>query len=152
MRRKLCWSAVKKALGTLNGWQPTIWTQDLGVKWELHANTTSKVGLVWSLWKFDLHSKCRENDLHMPPANPTSHKVNSVEEKTLANTEPQTPPLITVKNNSQNLILQQRSPPIFPKPSPSSALINLSSHFFNWIDVVFHPKSSRLWTQRTPYF
>ena len=33
-----------------------------------------------------------------------------------ATTEPQTPSLITMKKNSQNLILQQRSPPIFPKP------------------------------------
>jgi len=54
--------------------------------------------------------------LHRPPANPTSQKVNNVEEKTLANTEPQTPPLRMVKINSQNLILQRRSPPIFPKP------------------------------------
>ena len=37
-----------------------------------------------------------ENDLHKPHANPTSQKVNNVEEKTLANTEPQTPPLKTV--------------------------------------------------------
>ena len=56
----------------------------------------------------------RENNLHMPPINPASHKVNNVEEKPLANTELQTPPLRVVKKNSQNLILQQRSPPIFP--------------------------------------
>ena len=30
----------------------------------------------------------RENDLHMPLANPTFHKVISVKEKTLANIEP----------------------------------------------------------------
>jgi len=54
--------------------------------------------------------------LHMPPPNPTSQKVNIVEEKTLANTEPQTPPLRTVKKNSQNLILQRGSPPICPNP------------------------------------
>jgi hypothetical protein len=28
----------------------------------------------------------RENDMHEPPANPTSQKINNVEEKTLANT------------------------------------------------------------------
>ena len=39
----------------------------------------------------------RENDLHKPLANPTSQKVNNVKEKTLANTDPQTPPLRTVK-------------------------------------------------------
>ena len=39
----------------------------------------------------------RENDLHRPPANPTSQKLNNVKEKTLANTEPQTPPFITVE-------------------------------------------------------
>ena len=58
----------------------------------------------------------REDDLHMPPTNPTSQKVNNVEEKTLANTKPQTPPLRMVKKNSQNLILQQHSRPIFAKP------------------------------------
>ena len=35
----------------------------------------------------------RENDLHMPPANSTSKKVNNVEEKTFAKTELQIPPL-----------------------------------------------------------
>ena len=39
----------------------------------------------------------RENDLHRPPANPTSQNVNNVEEKTLAKVELQTPPLRTVK-------------------------------------------------------
>ena len=58
----------------------------------------------------------RENDMHRLHANPTTQKVNNIEEKTLANTELQTPPLKTVKKNSQNLILWQRSPPIFPKP------------------------------------
>ena len=29
--------------------QPTVWTQDLGVKWDLHASTSSKARLVWSL-------------------------------------------------------------------------------------------------------
>ena len=43
----------------------------------------------------------KENDLHKPPANPTSQKVNSVEEKTLANTAPQMPPLRTVKKLSK---------------------------------------------------
>jgi len=43
----------------------------------------------------------RENELHKPPANPTSQKVNNIEEKTLANTEPQTPPLKTVKKLSK---------------------------------------------------
>ena len=53
--------------------------------------------------------------------------------------------------SKQFLILQQRSPQFFLNPNPSSSLINISSNFFNWIDVVFHPNFSRIWTQRTPY-
>ena len=44
MRRNLYWSTVKKALGTLNR-QPTVWTQDLGVKWDLHASYSSNLYL-----------------------------------------------------------------------------------------------------------
>ena len=39
----------------------------------------------------------RENDMYMPPANPTTQNVNNVGEKTLANTELQIPPLRMVK-------------------------------------------------------
>ena len=47
----------------------------------------------------------RHNDLHWPSTNPTSPKVNIIGDKTLANTEPQTPPLRTVKKDFQNLNL-----------------------------------------------
>ena len=72
-------------------------------------------------------------------ANPASHKVNIVEEK-LSPTLNCKPHLSkrwkkTLRTLSSNNILPQ----FFLSPNMSSALINLLSHFFNWINVVFHP-------------
>jgi hypothetical protein len=53
-------------------------------------------------------SRERENDLHMLPANPTSHNVNNVKEKTLTNTKPENP---TSHNGEKKLSKPNR--PIF---------------------------------------
>jgi hypothetical protein len=66
-----------------------------------------------------------------PHANPTSLKVNSVEEKTPANIEPQTPPLRSVKKTLKTYSSRNVLPQCFLNPNPSSTLINLSSYFFN---------------------
>ena len=69
----------------------------------------------------------RENDLHRLPANPTSQKVNNAEEKTLANTKPQTPPLRMVKKK-----LSKPNPPATFSPNFSKILIrHLPSSIFH---------------------
>ena len=60
------------------------------------------------------------------------HSISNLRKKL---SPPQTPPLRTMKKNSENLILLL--PQFFPNLNPSSVLSNLSS-------LVFHPKSSRL--------
>ena len=81
---------------------------------------------IWPPLKVEI-----DNDMQIPPANPTSQNVNSVEEKTLANTDMQTHLSEWWKKTLKTLSSTNILPQFFLNPNLSSALINLSSHFFN---------------------